>query len=46
MSQWQNISLWMDQLSGSLHPRAALQADIHADVAIIGAGYTGLWTAY
>ena len=46
MSQWQNISLWMDQLGESLSPRAALQADIHADVAIIGAGYTGLWTAY
>jgi glycine/D-amino acid oxidase-like deaminating enzyme len=46
MSQWQSISLWMDQLGNSLKPRAALQADIHADVAIIGAGYTGLWTAY
>ncbi|QYJ87940.1 FAD-binding oxidoreductase [Shewanella mesophila] len=26
--------------------RAPLTADIEADVAIIGAGYTGLWTAY
>ena len=46
MSQWQHISLWMDQLQEPLTPRAALQAEIHADVAIIGAGYTGLWTAY
>ena len=26
--------------------RAALQGDTTADVAIIGAGYTGIWTAY
>ncbi len=26
--------------------RPALTRDVHADVAIIGAGYTGLWTAY
>ena len=46
MSQWQHISLWMDQLGETLQPRAALQADLDVDVAIIGAGYTGLWTAY
>ena len=38
MSQWQNISLWMAQLDEPLSPRAALQSDIHADVAIIGSG--------
>ena len=26
--------------------RPALARDVHADVAVIGAGYTGLWTAY
>ncbi|VXD00338.1 FAD-dependent oxidoreductase [Pseudomonas sp. 8Z] len=41
-----NISLWMDLLDDSLQARPSLQADIQADVAIIGAGYTGLWTAY
>ena len=46
MSQWRNISLWMDQLNEPLQARPSLQADITADVAIIGAGYTGLWTAY
>lgn len=46
MNSWRNISLWMDQLDEPLQPRATLQADLQADVAIIGAGYTGLWTAY
>lgn len=46
MNPWRGISLWMDQLDEALQPRASLQADIQADVAIIGAGYTGLWTAY
>lgn len=40
------ISLWMEQLGDSLRPRPALRDDIEADVAIIGAGFTGLWTAY
>lgn len=46
MSDWRNVSLWMDQLDESLAPRAALLDDLQVDVAIIGAGYTGLWTAY
>ena len=46
MNPWRNISLWMDQLDEPLAPRPRLQAERHADVAIIGAGYTGLWTAY
>jgi glycine/D-amino acid oxidase-like deaminating enzyme len=31
---------------GSLDPRPALAGDARFDVAIVGAGYTGLWTAY
>jgi glycine/D-amino acid oxidase-like deaminating enzyme len=46
MTDWRNISLWMDQLDEPLQPRPALPASLHADVAIIGAGYSGLWTAY
>lgn len=46
MNQWRTISLWMDQLDEPLTARPSLQADIQADVAIVGAGYTGLWTAY
>lgn len=46
MSEWKNISLWMDQVNDPLTPRVTLQKDLNVDVAIIGAGYTGLWTAY
>lgn len=46
MSDWHTLSLWMDQLHEPLEPRPALGAELQADVAIIGAGYTGLWTAY
>ena len=40
------ISLWMDQLDRPTHSRPALQGSQQVDVAIIGAGYSGLWTAY
>ena len=45
MPAWRAISLWMDQ-QDDLAPRASLEHDLDVDVAIIGAGYTGLWTAY
>jgi glycine/D-amino acid oxidase-like deaminating enzyme len=42
------VSFWLDSLPSdqSLAPRQKLPGDITADVAIVGAGYTGLWTAY
>ncbi|MBJ9976206.1 FAD-dependent oxidoreductase [Pseudomonas sp. S75] len=46
MHALRTISLWMDQLDEPLQARPALQQDIDVDVCIIGAGYTGLWTAY
>jgi glycine/D-amino acid oxidase-like deaminating enzyme len=39
-------SLWLDQLPGSLGARPSLDGDTDVDVAIVGGGYTGLWTAY
>lgn len=39
-------SLWLDQLDGPLVTRPALDGDTDVDVAIVGGGYTGLWTAY
>jgi glycine/D-amino acid oxidase-like deaminating enzyme len=40
-------SLWLDRLDGDrLGPRPPLPGDLEVDVAIVGAGYTGLWTAY
>src|SRR5262245_53911424 len=38
-------SFWLADLGG-LVPRAALEGEQSADVAIAGAGFTGLWTAY
>jgi glycine/D-amino acid oxidase-like deaminating enzyme len=39
-------SLWLETCGDDLTPRAPLPGDRDADVAIIGAGYTGLWTAH
>ncbi len=39
------ISLWMDQLE-PFAALPALSAERSFDVAIVGGGYTGLWTAY
>ncbi|MGZ7000320.1 MAG: NAD(P)/FAD-dependent oxidoreductase, partial [Acidimicrobiia bacterium] len=44
--RYRSRSFWLDTLAGSLTPRPALDRDLDVDVAIIGAGYTGLWTAY
>ncbi|MBJ5547192.1 FAD-dependent oxidoreductase, partial [Salmonella enterica subsp. enterica serovar Derby] len=46
MQPLRTISLWMDQLDEPLCARPALRQDLDLDVCIIGAGYTGLWTAY
>lgn len=40
------VSLWLAQLDPPPPPRPALQGSLEVDVAIVGAGYTGLWTAY
>jgi glycine/D-amino acid oxidase-like deaminating enzyme len=41
-----SISMWMDTVDGDLTTRPPLGGDIDVDVAIVGAGYTGLWAAY
>ena len=40
-----DVSFWWKSL-GRESPRLPLPGSTHADVCIIGAGYTGLWTAY
>ena len=40
------LSFWHDSLAEALQPRPALGAETRADVAIVGAGYTGLWAAW
>ena len=39
-------SMWLDELDPTPPPRPPLGGDADVDVAIVGAGYTGLWTAY
>lgn len=41
-----SFSLWLDSVPDDLASRRALDADVDVDVAVVGAGYTGLWTAY
>ena len=40
------VSFWMSSVDDDLTPRHPLPGDREVDVAIVGAGYTGLWTAY
>ncbi|MGH7722634.1 MAG: NAD(P)/FAD-dependent oxidoreductase [Candidatus Dormibacteria bacterium] len=44
--RYRGLSLWLDTVDDDLTPRAALDSGCTVDVAIVGAGYTGLWTAY
>src|SRR5690606_33077870 len=39
------LSFWHDTVPDPLSPRDPLPGDTDVDVAIVGAGYTGLWTA-
>ncbi len=49
-SRYRALSLWHDDLvrhgGDDLTPRPPLTGAVEADVCIVGAGYTGLWTAY
>jgi len=42
---YRHLSLWHETVPGDWTPRPALPGDRDADVAIVGAGFTGLWTA-
>ena len=46
MNKYKQCSFWIETAGESLTPRPALAHSIEVDVAILGAGYTGLWTAY
>jgi glycine/D-amino acid oxidase-like deaminating enzyme len=48
MTDARSVSFWLDSLPAdhSVATRQQLPGDIAADVAVVGAGYTGLWTAY
>ncbi len=44
--EYRKLSYWHDSAPGSLEPRPSLENDVEADIVIVGAGFTGLWTAY
>ena len=46
MRDYTHYSFWLEDLREPLTPRPALAASTDVDVAILGAGYSGLWTAY
>jgi glycine/D-amino acid oxidase-like deaminating enzyme len=41
-----SVSYWLESCGDDLTPRPPLDGDAKADVAILGGGYTGLWSAY
>jgi glycine/D-amino acid oxidase-like deaminating enzyme len=44
-TSYAGLSLWLEQ-AGDLTPRERLPGDRDVDVAVVGAGFTGLWSAY
>jgi glycine/D-amino acid oxidase-like deaminating enzyme len=46
LPDYRALSLWHDTTPDDWTPRPALPGDREVDVAIIGAGFTGLWTAH
>ncbi|MFC0508121.1 NAD(P)/FAD-dependent oxidoreductase [Micromonospora costi] len=43
---YRELSYWLSTVDEPLAARPPLPGDTDADVVIVGAGYTGLWTAY
>jgi glycine/D-amino acid oxidase-like deaminating enzyme len=46
MMDYTKYSYWLETAGEPLTPRAALMRSTEVDVAILGGGYSGLWTAY
>jgi glycine/D-amino acid oxidase-like deaminating enzyme len=46
VKDYHTYSFWLDDCGDDLSPRPSLDGDAEFDVAIVGGGYTGLWTAY
>jgi glycine/D-amino acid oxidase-like deaminating enzyme len=46
MDDYGRYSFWLETCGDDLTPRPPLEGTVTADVAILGAGYSGLWTAY
>ena len=46
MKDYRRYSFWLETCGDDLSPRPRLDGSIDVDVAVLGAGLTGLWTAY
>src|SRR5450759_5531440 len=46
MKDYASYSFWLGTSGDDLRPRGRLEGSEEADVAILGAGFSGLWTAY
>jgi glycine/D-amino acid oxidase-like deaminating enzyme len=46
VKDYTSYSFWLETSGDDLTPRPRLDGSIDVDVAVMGAGYTGLWTAY
>ncbi len=46
MTDYSKYSFWLENCGDNLAPRPSLGKSTDVDVAILGGGYTGLWTAY
>ncbi len=46
MRDYSTYSFWLEDVGEPLTPRPALKSSTEVDVAILGGGYSGLWTAY
>ena len=46
MTDYSKYSFWLETAGDALTPRPSLAHSIDVDVVVLGAGYTGLWTAY
>lgn len=46
MKDYSKLSFWLETAGEPLVPRPALERSNEVDVAILGGGYSGLWTAY
>src|SRR5277367_5339871 len=46
MRDYRSYSFWLEDAGEELTPRPPLTSSTEVDVAILGGGYSGLWTAY
>jgi hypothetical protein len=44
MTDYRSVSYWLESAGDDLTPRPPLPESIDVDVAILGAGFSGLWT--